>query len=392
MPSAVGRPNLERMKKIGAAIVLAAMFAGVGATSVLATGPTVWYVDDDGMAGSNGCNGSQSVPSVIQDGVDLASPGDTVKVCPGTYVGTVDVATEGLRLTATEAWAAIIKAPSDVGPALVTLRDASHIDLHWFSIIAGTTAPCATPTSLVSVSNAPDAHVRGNHLGLDGAEATDCRSFVVGINLSNSPSSFVGWNRVTDFSGVGIQEFGSPDTHIRANTVLFLHAALACCAYSDSVGILTAGFATVVRGNVVRALATAGDTTPVLQVGINFFGDNNFAWRNKVRYANFGIQTINTDGVSIKENRLRGIRVYGIVLSGATDAGVWGNYVRAQYEGIHVNSSATLNDIFQNDFRGPSDPDCLDQSSGGGTSGTANSWTDNLGDTASPAGICTPAP
>jgi len=36
--------------------------------------------------------------------------------------------------------------------------------------------------------------------------------------------------------------------------------------------------------------------------------------------------------------------------------------------------------------------DCQDESAGTGTAGTANTWTDNLGGTSPPAGLCSPPP
>jgi hypothetical protein len=44
--------------------------------------------------------------------------------------------------------------------------------------------------------------------------------------------------------------------------------------------------------------------------------------------------------------------------------------------------------IHENDFAGPAEPDCRDDSLGGtGAFGTDNFWEDNLG-SGSPAGIC----
>jgi nitrous oxidase accessory protein NosD len=50
------------------------------------------------------------------------------------------------------------------------------------------------------------------------------------------------------------------------------------------------------------------------------------------------------------------------------------------------------NTIHDNDFRGNHSSDCYDSTAGSGTPGTGNTWTDNLGDDSSPAGICAPAP
>jgi nitrous oxidase accessory protein NosD len=63
--------------------------------------------------------------------------------------------------------------------------------------------------------------------------------------------------------------------------------------------------------------------------------------------------------------------------------------VNNQY-GITVLSSD--NNLHDNDFRGNYGIDCGDTTTGGGTAGTANNWNDNLGNTSSPAGLCTADP
>ncbi len=382
-------PKARFLSAVGLVGLLIGVLAQPAMAGVAAT--TVWFVDDDGLAGANGCNGSQTVPSVIQDAVDAAAPYNTIKVCPGTFVGTVDVATEGLRLTATQAWAAIIKAPTDAGGPVVHLHDASYLYLRWFTILARAAEPCAQPSNLIYVNAAPHARVRANHLGLDGPESFDCR-YQHGMTIKDSPDSLVLWNRVTDFASVGIIVETSSGTLVRGNTVSFLHAALPSGVYTDSVGILLYGDFVTARGNLVRALPSAGATTPRLQVGINLFGNGDVARRNIVRYTNYGIQTIITSGVSILENKVRHINANGITLSGAIDGVVAMNTVRANSEGIHVNGASYGSNIYANDFRGASDPDCLDESSGDSTAGTDNWWAGNLGDEDSPEGICAPAP
>lgn len=55
--------------------------------------------------------------------------------------------------------------------------------------------------------------------------------------------------------------------------------------------------------------------------------------------------------------------------------------------GMYVSSSASANTIRDNNFSGNGGIDCVDDSSG-----PANTWTGNLGDESSPAGLCTAAP
>jgi parallel beta-helix repeat protein len=59
-------------------------------------------------------------------------------------------------------------------------------------------------------------------------------------------------------------------------------------------------------------------------------------------------------------------------------------------EGFIVFSDSSLNTFGNNEASGNGSPDCVDQSSGGGTSGTANTWNSNISQTSVPAGLCVP--
>jgi hypothetical protein len=77
-----------RSRFIGSALVLSALASSLVGSPASATSKTRW-VDDDGKAGTSSCSGSKTAYTTIQKGVNAAGEGDTVKVCPGTYVGTV---------------------------------------------------------------------------------------------------------------------------------------------------------------------------------------------------------------------------------------------------------------------------------------------------------------
>jgi hypothetical protein len=56
--------------------------------------------------------------------------------------------------------------------------------------------------------------------------------------------------------------------------------------------------------------------------------------------------------------------------------------------GIFVNARSTGNLFRDNRALGNERLDCWDRSEGTGTSGTANTWIDNIGETDRPSGIC----
>ena len=58
-------------------------------------------------------------------------------------------------------------------------------------------------------------------------------------------------------------------------------------------------------------------------------------------------------------------------------------------DGIRVNDALSSNNtITGNHLKNNVTHDCHDNSHGGGTLGTANTWTDNHGETSSPPGLC----
>ena len=55
-----------------------------------AGGPVTRWVDDDGHAGSRGCDTTRSAFRTVQPAIDASGPGDTIVVCPGSYSGRPD--------------------------------------------------------------------------------------------------------------------------------------------------------------------------------------------------------------------------------------------------------------------------------------------------------------
>ncbi len=54
--------------------------------AAMAAGGTIRMVDNDGHASPGHCGASATRPTHIQAAIDAAHAGDTVLVCPGTYV------------------------------------------------------------------------------------------------------------------------------------------------------------------------------------------------------------------------------------------------------------------------------------------------------------------
>ena len=88
---------------------------------------------------------------------------------------------------------------------------------------------------------------------------------------------------------------------------------------------------------------------------------------NTIARNDYNIGLFNADGIAIRSNR-------------ATNG--------KDLAGIFVNASSTDNLFRDNRALGNQRLDCWDRSEGTGTSGTANTWIDNIGETDRPSGIC----
>jgi parallel beta-helix repeat protein len=98
------------------------------------------------------------------------------------------------------------------------------------------------------------------------------------------------------------------------------------------------------------------------------------------------VQPNASTGVEIFNNIITGNETGIEVLSDAND--IHDNEAHQNSGGIVVYDGAD-NEIHDNDARNNIEIDCYDATTGGGTSGTANWWTDNQGNTSSPSGLCT---
>ena len=125
-----------------------------------------------------------------------------------------------------------------------------------------------------------------------------------------------------------------------------------------------------------------------------------------------GVYAYQSDSTStVNNNAVVGSTFDGITLDTSTGTSVQNNRSQSndQGVGVYTTMNATLSNnqaknnrsngfyayfdtsgnTFQNDqARGSGMFDCRDDSSGGGTAGTANFWLNDQGTTSSPAGIC----
>lgn len=378
-------------------MALGALCAGIAAAPVAAGFPTgtTRFVDDDGRAGTSNCRGHHVVPTSIQAAVDAAIAGDTILVCPGTYVGQVSVTTANLTIRAFKPWTATLLPRTDhpTNDHLLFVDGASGVRIQWLRFRARTVEPCEQVGAMIEFHNSPNAQIRANNMAIEGTDGEGSCGFESGIRLRSSNDSTIAWNTVTDFKSAGIEGRDTASgLRIHDNTINFFHATHAPLGDVGQAGIVVqASTGAKVNRNWVRSLSTAGDTTPSVGDGILIYGsDGASIGGNKVEYAQSGVDVILTIGGSVTNNVVTHAPVQGIVLGSSDNMTLDGNSATlGNGSGMSLDSASTGNTISNGNFDGNGGLDCWDQSSGGGTGGTGNTWTNDTGSDSDPSGICT---
>ena len=383
---------MRASQRLLAAITAAALLIPLSVASVSAT-PLTHYVDDDGLGTNSSCAGNSAIPSSIQDAVDVAGVGDTIMVCPGTYLGTITASTNGLKIQSVQAKMAIIEPAADHVPDtdLVTLQNASGMQLHGFKILVPTGGSCEYVNSLVTVSNAPNTVVAGNAIGITGTEGLGGCGYVTGISVSSaSGGTKIMKNKITDFQAIGIYFIGSGTVTINHNKINYLQAAYPSSTGGDGIFANPTGGNALISYNTVRSLSTGGVSTPRLNTAINVAGGGlaHVTYNTGNNALTFIYVNGAPGGVVSHNNATLGIQD-GLEFNQSTNVVVAHNNMAGTEFGVEVGSLASANSFHDNDWRGPTATDCSDVSSGGGTGNTANTWTSNRG-TGTPPQICTP--
>jgi len=359
--------------------------------------------------------------AAIQPAVDAAPPGGTIYVCAGTYTGRVSI-TKKLRLLGaqygrdartgrtTTAQESVVTSPT--GGFVVGAVDGLTVDGFTFSGSGGDGIDAFNRGSgFTFVDNV----FTGNHNGMN-------------VNAAGPARSTIARNRFTannagggDDSGTGVLFTSGPANDVTVSDNLFeRHTSAAVNSIGDgsnrSVGIVVsanrsvddssfavinnADGALVERNQATKAPSAVNGTiiyivgnTDHLTVARNILsGDTGTGISANAAFGSAASTNLlidanivrdRTTGISINDNH-RSVTVRSNVVQNSTRSG--DNPGR----GIRLQAGSSGVVVTSNAVSGSSDVDCVDDSKGTGTAGTADTWTRNAGRTSTPPGLCIP--
>jgi nitrous oxidase accessory protein NosD len=357
-----------------------ALAAGALALSASPALAKTSFVDDDGAQ----C--PKAAFTSIQAAVTVASPNDTVKVCPGTYAEQVRIeGKDKLRLESLNPLAATIEFPPAPNPtgdnALVRITDSDRVVVHGFVITGPYTNPgCTDPENNnigVFVDNSFDAEIRGNHItqiknslpSLFGCQ--DGLAVLVGDSAQDSVGSAdVDHNLIDEYqkNGVTVDNAGS-----------FANVDHKVIRAAEDVQPFIAP-------NGIQVSNGAGAHVDHNRISENIYGPSTIG-----DFAGTGIllDAPQPGGVRVDHNEVfdndDGISSYD---SDQQEIAHNHSHDNRVYDGLFFDSLSEGNLVKGNDAFGNSEHDCHDDSAGTGTAGTANTWKGNRGETQNRDGLC----
>jgi parallel beta-helix repeat protein len=364
--------------------------------------------------------------ATIQAAVTAASPGDKIKVCPGTYTEQVTILAgkNNLSLESEKPLQAVIQAPAvmTTPKAIVRVNGAQDVTIRQFTIQGPGGGGCDSLEYGVRVDGGGSATIEKNHIThirdnpfsgcqngigvLIGIYRPSTSDFSVGngvvkdntiddyqkggiVSGNTGTSAVIEHNTVTGIGPTasiaqnGIQVNDGADANVKGNDV---SGNMYSPQTYESVGILV-----IAPGNVDVANNDSHDNDAgiVVYEGTSTLHiDNNNARNSTWDGIEIGF---NSDGVVVENNK---------VWQNSTGVDLWSstNNLIRNNQALNNDSNgfwaegppyeATGNTFQNNKASGNGDYDCLDDTVGGGTAGTANFWLHDKGDTSQPAGLC----
>ncbi|MER7043866.1 right-handed parallel beta-helix repeat-containing protein [Streptomyces jumonjinensis] len=357
----------------------------------------------------------------IQAAVNAAVSGDTIQVCPGTYNEVVTITTPNLTLIGTTTPPSncdVVVAPDPTTDSIIAFTnvsdgvvnlEADNLSFQGFTVQNGGSGPA---TSGIFTSNLHSGYSITNNL---------IQNNLIGIYLNTSTpatQSEVAHNCIrqnnlgTPAAGDGIYSDQGLHNVLIDNNALFQNdnngmlITKADPFTVDNVninnnvshqegaflGIFSSTNSLVTDNTIVddvrQAIAIADENTG-LQVlrntiqggGRGIYAVSTFApplTSSQVTISDNNISNTSGDGISVAQESLTASTISN---NSVTNAGRDGVFI----DDVSGNGG---NQVTGNVLQGSANFDCEDLTTGAGTAGTANTWTNNQAQTSNPAGLC----
>jgi hypothetical protein len=395
--------------------ILVTAFAAVAATVFPASpsqAQTVLTVDDNGVQCPNATFTS------IQDAVDAAAAGDEIRVCPGQYNESVDVPASkpNLRLvgpavapSSTACYSAGTPNPStqaiiqDINAVAIVQLNADGVRFSRFTVRGNTSSAGILTDAAHSGYQVRQNRVENNVFGIHFLSS--------GTTLSDAEQNCVRLNNAAGAgTGNGIfAELGLENAEIEGNSFF----------NQDTSAITLEGAAVDVDDVTVRGNNSREDDSIVALFNTSDVDVISNSSRRNTGSAIF-LGPDNT-GAGITNNSVdraaRGVRADASSFAGppSTDVTIFNNIIQNstgthgisaatdsltdslistnvtlfnEVDGISLATGNGHNDIRNNVAVGNGTLDCNDDTTGAGTAGTDNIWTNDVGAKSDPPAIC----
>jgi parallel beta-helix repeat protein len=335
----------------------------------------------------------------IQAAVTAAAPGDSIKVCPGTYTEQVRITKDDLKLFSRNPLAATIKAPPVMSDpkAIVEIDGATGVSVRDF-VISG---PGGGPSDSIrygvlvggpSGDPSLDAEIRHNHItqihdtppgGSQNGNAVQVgRQFTGRVGsanvVGNAIDAYQKTGVVVDGPGSSarvrqndIEGFGSVN-FIAQNGVQVSRDAVAEVEHNEITDNLFAP----------QTFASAG----VLMFEANAASEVS---HNTVLRNDEGVYLDTQEGGTVTHNTSSDNTFDGFGLLTTTLVTLEHNTAENNgFDGVYMGSDTADNSVAFNHLDANAEHDCHDDSNGPNPPGVANVWNNNQGTTENKPGLC----
>jgi len=381
------------------ATVPVAAGATIVLTAAAAFGATIMVDNTDGMATPGNCNGSAPAATTIQQGVNQASPGDTVDVCGGgaPYAGAT-VNTADVHLVG-------VNNPVVTDPGTAITLAANNDSITKFTITGSGTGITTSPLAsgyLISTNNINNNSL-GIFLGSNGASTTLVTRNVIDSNNAAGPVGGTGiysdvplHNAVINFNKFNNNDNeqinitpNSPGASVNDTGITIQHNTFTGGDNSDVAFCpgcnLGVDNSTISNNKLTDTANPAGGSS----IFIGGTSSNDTLQANRITNSNFNAIAIRdtAQGISIVSNKITHPLNNGIdVSSTANDAvnATSNRIANAGNIGINLAAGTSGNRLTSNKAKGSAGPfNCQDLAF------PANTWTNNHSAPSNPPGICT---